>query len=82
MYPVLGLLPPHTRHKLSREHWAQLVERSKRESLRQLAHSYGLSHEAVRVALRAAASLPSWWGCKVDERCDEHAKPFCVTVLH
>jgi hypothetical protein len=33
-----------------------LVERSKNESLRQLARRYGLSHEAVRGALKAAIS--------------------------
>ena len=47
------------RRKVPRELWADLAERSKSESLRQLARSYGLSHEAVRGARKAAASFCS-----------------------
>jgi hypothetical protein len=79
LYPI-SAAPPATRHRLPRELWAELVERSKRESLRQLARSYGLSHEAVRGALKAAgrsaASRPtgpcsSWPGRRspVDRTC-------------
>jgi hypothetical protein len=55
LYALPGL-PLATRHRLSREHWTELGERSKNESLRQLARRYGLSHEAVRGALKAATS--------------------------
>jgi hypothetical protein len=58
VYPI-PVAPLATRHRLSREHWTELVEHSKNESLRQLARRYGLSHEAVRGALKAATFLCS-----------------------
>jgi len=54
LYPVFVWLPLKTTHRLSPSLWPELAERHKTESLRQLAEEYGVSHEAVRRALRTA----------------------------
>ena len=47
--------PPHQRHKIPVESMPELLAKSKNRSLRQLAEEYGVSHETVRSALKAAA---------------------------
>jgi hypothetical protein len=58
-YPVQA---PHIlyiswRGKLSPSKWPEVIEQHKIESLRSLAKEYGISHEAVRRALKTNNTL-------------------------
>jgi hypothetical protein len=55
LFPVIILHPVGMQCKLKPSLWSELLERHKAQSLRQLAKEYGVSHEAVRRALIAAA---------------------------
>jgi len=56
LYPVLSSVPVRRKHKLPTSIWPDVLHRHKSESLRQLAREYGISHEAVRRMLVAAAN--------------------------
>ena len=51
LYPVFVSLPLKTNHKLPSSLWPELAQRHGKESLRELAEEYGVSHESVRRAL-------------------------------
>jgi hypothetical protein len=54
LYPAIS--QPVTTYKLPCRLWKELAKRHSTQSLRQLAKEYGVSHEAVRRALAAAAT--------------------------
>lgn len=54
LYPLGVSSPIEALHKIPATLWPELAERSGKESLRDLAYVYGVSHEAVRRALRSA----------------------------
>jgi len=56
LYPVIAAVPQKTTHKIPSHLWPEVVQRSQTESLRAIAQDYGVSHEAVRRAIRACSS--------------------------
>ena len=55
--PAAALPPPQQRPRLSRSAYPTIAERSRYESLRDLAAEYGVSHETIRAIVRRAAGV-------------------------
>ena len=52
LYPVIAAVPQKTNHKIPQHLWPEIAKERKTKSLRQLAKSYGVSHEAARRTLK------------------------------
>ena len=54
--PPLDRTPPQKRSQLDPALWAEIAERARYESLRDLAIAYGVSHETIRAVVRRGGS--------------------------
>ncbi len=59
LYPVIVDLPHQSNHKILFSFWSELIKKHESKGLRGLAKEYGVSHEAVRSALKAAEATSS-----------------------
>lgn len=57
LYPVTVSIPKRTNHKLSKDLWPEILEKSQVKTYRELADEYGISHEAVRRVCNRALSI-------------------------
>jgi len=57
LYPVFTDIPTNTHSRIPRDLRPELIKRYQTESLRSLAKKYGVSHEAVRRAIKNTSVL-------------------------